>query len=79
MNSTVSIRYVIDRGGVLEYTPVVSRVVNSLQGGRDVVYFTPEYLVTLNSLDFIYIEVASNQAGRIITAELNSYYKIAEV
>jgi len=50
-----------------------------LQGGRDVAYFTPEYLVILNSLDFIYIEVASNQAGRIITAELNSYYKIAEV
>lgn len=76
-NNTVSMRLRINRGGVDEFTPTVNRVVNSLQGGRDVAYFTPDEIIKLGLNDFVTIQVANQSNGtQDMTAEESSYYKL---
>lgn len=55
-----------------------SRQVNNLVGGRDVAFFNIDINTTLNTNDFIYLEVANNTATNNITAEVDSYLVVEE-
>lgn len=63
-------------------SPVVvlnqSRQVNNFVGGRDVAFFNMDINTTLNTNDFIYLEVANNTATNNITAEVDSYMVVEE-
>lgn len=55
-----------------------SRQVNNLVGGRDVAFFNVDINTTLNTNDFIYLEVANNTATNNVTAEVDSYLVVEE-
>lgn len=55
-----------------------SRQVNNLVGGRDVAFFDVDINTTLNTNDFIYLEVANNTATNNVTAEVDSYMVVEE-
>ena len=63
-------------------SPVVvlnqSRQVNNFVGGRDVAFFNIDINTTLNTNDFIYLEVANNTATNNVTAEVDSYMVVEE-
>lgn len=63
-------------GAVFEYAKVIRRVVNNLQGGRDVAFFTYVDNIDLNQNDYVQWEVANVGATNNITDELDSYYII---
>jgi hypothetical protein len=54
-----------------------TRVVNNLQGGRDVAYFNILTGVTLNQNDYIYLEVKNISDTSNVTAELGSFYRVS--
>jgi len=55
-----------------------TRVINNLQGGRDVAYFTIRNNITLNQNDYVKIQVANVNAINNITAELSSFLVVGE-
>ena len=55
-----------------------SRQVNALVGGRDVAFFSVNINTTLDSNDFIKLEVANASASNDITAEADSYMIVEE-
>jgi len=62
----------------LEYT-TLTRVVNNLQGGRNVAYFTLNIGLTLDLNDYMYVEVRHNEvAVTDIEAEIGSFFRIQE-
>lgn len=54
------------------------RQVNNLLGGRDVAFFNVDINTTLNTNDFIYLEVANDSGLADITAEVDSYMVVEE-
>lgn len=56
----------------------ITGVVNSLVGGRDVVFFTFIGNVTLDQNDYVYFTVENNSGTTDITAELDSFYNIQQ-
>jgi len=60
----------------LEYTEQ-TRVINNLQGGRDVAYFTVLIGTTLDQNDYIYLQVKNNNDTTNVTAELGSFFRVA--
>lgn len=54
------------------------RQVNNLLGGRDVAFFNIDINTTLNTNDFIYLEVANDSGLADITAEVDSYMVVEE-
>ena len=61
----------------LDYTEQ-TRVVNNLQGGRDVAYFTLQVGVTLDQDDYLQMQVKNNNGNNDVTAELSSFYRVQE-
>ena len=61
----------------LDYTEQ-TRVVNNLQGGRDVAYFTLLVGVTLDQGDYLQLQVKNNNGNNDVTAELSSFYRVQE-
>ena len=61
----------------LDYTEQ-TRVVNNLQGGRHVAYFTLLVGVTLDQNDYLQLQVRNNSGNADVTAELSSFYRIQE-
>jgi len=61
----------------LDYT-AQTRVVNNLQGSRDVAYFTLQVGVTLDQDDYLQLQVRNNSGTSDVTAELSSFYRIQE-
>ena len=55
-----------------------SRVVNNLQGARNVAYFSGMSTVTLNQNDFVYWRVANIGATNNCTLELDSQWRVSE-
>jgi hypothetical protein len=81
-NDSVSIKFRKwdDSEGVfveLDYT-TQTRVVNNLQGGRDVAYFNIFTGTTLDKNDYLYLQVRNNTNTNNVTAELSSFYRISE-
>jgi hypothetical protein len=57
---------------------VQTRVVNNLQGGRDVAYFTVIAGITLDQNDYIFLEVRNNTSTADVIAELSSFFRVQE-
>lgn len=55
----------------------ITRVINNIQGGRDVAYFQIDFLARLVDGDIIRIEVENYDNNTNITAEVDSYLTIA--
>jgi hypothetical protein len=55
-----------------------TRVVNNLQGGRNVAYFTVMSSVTLDELDYIYLQARNNDSTTNLTAEVSSFFRVQE-
>jgi len=73
---TVSAKVVIYRAATASFedSQSLSRVVNNLQGSRNVAYMTLIANVVLNQNDYVKIQVANIGATNNITAELDSYF-----
>lgn len=61
----------------LDYT-AQTRVVNNLQGGRDVAYFTIIVGAVLDQNDYLQLQVRNNSGNQNVTAELGSFFRIQE-
>lgn len=61
----------------LDYT-AQTRVINNLQGGRDVAYFTLFTGTTLDQNDYLYLQVKNESDTSDVTAELSSFFRIEE-
>jgi hypothetical protein len=88
---TVNFDFVLDGGSNQTYkielvkndgSPVVTyqqtRVINNLQGGRDVAYFTGLANIILNQNDFVYWQVTNLTDSSNCTLELDSSYSVEE-
>ena len=56
-----------------------TRVVNNLQGGRDIAYFTIITEITLDKDDYVELRVKNETDGNDITAEEGSFFQLKEV
>ena len=61
----------------LDYT-AQTRVINNLQGGRDVAYFTIVVGAVLDQDDYLQLQVRNNNGNGNVTAELGSFFRIQE-
>tara|TARA_R110000765_G_scaffold402510_1_gene498319 strand:- start:3898 stop:5247 length:1350 start_codon:yes stop_codon:yes gene_type:complete len=61
----------------VEFQPQV-RQVNSLQGGRDVAFFTIFTSLRLEKDDYVYFQVANNSGNSNVTLEADSFFAIEE-
>ncbi len=76
---SITLKLVIwrDASSGFEDGPEITRVVNSLQGARDVAYFVGNDSITLNQNDYIKIQVANASSTDNVTAELDSYLVVS--
>jgi len=81
-NNELSIRVTksID-GGATYPTEVnnIKRVVNNLSGGRDVAFFTINFLTDLKKNDRLRLEIENQTGANNVIAELDSFFTIIEV
>ena len=56
---------------------VTHRVINNLQGGRDVAYFQLRDHIILNQNDYVKLMVANTTSTNNVTAELSSFFAVA--
>ena len=61
----------------LDYTEQ-TRVVNNLQGGRDVAYFNINVGGVLDQDDFLQIQVKNNSGNNNVIAENGSFFRVQE-
>ncbi len=79
-NDEVDLKVVIYRAATTSFedSKTVRRVINSLQGGRNVAAFTLRASVSLGDGDYIKLQVANVNATNNITAEIDSYLEVEE-
>lgn len=77
-NDDVSLKVVIFRSATTSFedAKTQTRVINNLVGGRDVAYFTLSDNITLDTNDYVKLQVANIGATNNITAELDSFFMI---
>ena len=77
-NDEVDIKIVIYRAATttFEDSKTIRRVINNLQGGRDIAYFSFYANIALNKNDYVKLQVANATATNDITVELNSSYLV---
>lgn len=77
-NDEVDIKIVIYRAATttFEDSKTIRRVINNLQGGRDIAYFSFYTNIALNKNDYVKLQVANAAATNDITVELNSSYLV---
>ena len=75
-NNVVELKVVIFRAASTSFEDgrTVSRVIDSLSGGRDVGYFVVFDNITLNANDYVKFQVANTSGTSDITAELDSFF-----
>ena len=75
-NDEVDIKIVIFRSATTTFEDgkTIRRVINNLQGGRDVAYFSLSDNITLNENDYVKLQVANVGATNNITAEADSFF-----
>jgi len=79
-NAEVDLKLVIYRDATTSFedSKSIRRVINNLQGGRDVAAFTLRANVVLNENDYIKLQVANVNAANDITAEVDAYLEVGE-
>jgi hypothetical protein len=75
-NNVVDLKVVIFRDATASFedAKTQTRVINNLQGGRDVGYFDITDNITLNTNDYVKLQVANMSGTTNITAELDSFF-----
>ena len=78
-NDEVDVKVVIYRAATatFEDSKIIRRVINNLQGGRDVAYFSFYANVVLNENDYLKLQVANVSSTNNITVELDSSYLVS--
>ena len=71
----VDVKVVVVRGGTPEDAGTIRRVINNLQGIRNVGYFVVIDNVTLNKNDYVKLQVANVDDTNDITAEIDSFFR----
>lgn len=79
-NDEVDLKTVIFRDATTSFEDgrTIRRVINNLQGGRDVAYFVMSENVTLNKNDYVKLQVANVATTNNITAEIDSFFSVEE-
>ena len=77
-NRDYKIELVKDNGGATTLIYQQTRVVNNLQGGRDVTYYTGLANVILNKDEFVYWQVTNLSNNSNCTLELDSSWSVEE-
>ena len=77
-NDEVDLKVVIFRAATTSFEDAKTqrRVINNLQGGRDVGYFVITENIVLNVNDYVKLQVANVSATADITAELDSFFTV---
>lgn len=77
-NDSVSLKVVIFRDATTSFEDgkTVTRVINNLQGARDVAYFVVNDNIILDQNDYVKIMVANISDTTDVTAELDSYFLV---
>ena len=77
-NDSVSLKVVIFRDATTSFEDgkTVTRVINNLQGARDVAYFVVNDNIILDQNDYVKIMVANISDTTNVTAELDSYFLV---
>ena len=77
-NNEVDLKIVIFRNSTTSFedAKTIRRVINNLQGGRDVAYFALDDNIILNQNDYVKLQVANVGATNNITAEFDSYMTV---
>lgn len=78
-NNEVDLKVVIFRSSTTSFEDgkTQRRVINNLQGGRNVAYFVLIDNITLNKNDYVKLQVANSAATNDITAELDSFFSVS--
>ena len=71
----VDVKVVVVRGGTPEDAGTIRRVINNLQGTRNVGYFVVIDNITLNKNDYVKLQVANVDDTNDITAEIDSFFR----
>ena len=77
-NNEVQLKIVIFRADTTSFEDgkTLTRVINNLQGGRDVGYYGLSDNITLDTNDYVKLQVANVAATSNITAELDSFFMV---
>ena len=77
-NDEVDLKVVIFRSATTSFEDgkTTRRVINNLQGGRNVAYYGLVDNITLNQNDYVKLQVANVNATNNITSELDSYFLV---
>ena len=78
-NDEVDLKIVIFRDATTSFEDgkTLRRVINNLQGGRDVAYFVISDNITLNKNDYVKTQVANVGDTNDITAEIDSFFIVS--
>lgn len=77
-NDTVTVKVVVFRSATTSFEDGKSttRVINNLQGARNVAYYNLSDNIVLNKNDYVKLQVANIGATNDITAELGSFFNV---
>jgi hypothetical protein len=77
-NNDISLKVVIFRDATTSFedAKAQTRVINNLVGGRNVAYFALSDNITLDTNDYVKLQVANVGASNNITAELDSFFMV---
>ena len=76
--SIAALKIVIFRDATTSFedAKTITRVINNLQGGRDVAYFVLDDNIILSVNDYVKIQVANMSDTSNVTAELDSFFTV---
>ncbi len=79
-NDEVDLKVVVFRSATTSFedAKTIRRVINNLQGGRNVAYYALFDVITLNQNDYVKLQVANVNSTDDITAEIDSFIRISE-
>jgi len=77
-NDVIALKIVIFRDATTSFEDgkTITRVINNLQGVRDVAYFDISDNITLNQNDYVKIQIANTSDSTNATAELDSFFNV---
>ena len=77
-NDVAALKIVIFRDATTSFedAKTITRVINNLQGGRDVAYFVLDDNIILSVNDYVKIQVANMSDTSNVTAELDSFFTV---
>ena len=74
----IALKIVIFRDATTSFEDgnTITRVINNLQGGRDVAYFVLNDNISLSQNDYVKMQITNTTDGTDATAELDSFFTV---